>query len=99
MGDPSEFQFSFKEVVEALVKQQGIHEGIWELAAKFGLKAVNSGPSDDQMMPTAVIPLMELGLRRTKTVHNLAVDAAKVNPASKTRPSIASSPKPPKPKR
>ena len=99
MGDPSQFEFSFQEVAEALIKQQKIHEGVWSVTARFGIKALNVGSSDEDLLPTAIIPLVKLGLRKVPAEDNLSVDAAKVNPVPRKRPPLVPPSKPPRPRR
>ena len=74
------FTFSHKELVEVLIKHQGLHEGLWMLYVEFGLGAVNAGPTDDEILPTAVVPIQKIGLQKGEKENNLTVDAAKVNP-------------------
>ena len=81
MAEPTQFVFKHKEVVEALVKRQGLHAGIWALYIKFGLKATNIGPAESEIVPAAIIPVLEIGLQKGDKETNLTVDAAKVNPA------------------
>lgn len=85
MPESSQFLFSHKEVATALLKAQGIHEGIWGLHVKFGLRAMNLGASDEDLQPSAVVPLMAIGLQQFEKVNNVAVDAAVVNPAPRTQ--------------
>lgn len=80
MADASQYIFTHREVVEALIKKQGLHEGVWSLSVEFGIVAANTGPSEDQIFPTAIVPLMKIGLSRGTKEGALAVDAAKVNP-------------------
>lgn len=80
MAEATKFLFSYKEVVVALIKQQGIHEGIWSLLVEFGLAAANAGPDDDQLAPAAIIPVQKIGIHKVETPTNLSVDAAVENP-------------------
>ena len=64
MAETSQLVFSYKEVVEALVKKQGLHEGIWGLFVKFGMQASNVGLNENDLKPAAIIPIMELGLQK-----------------------------------
>ncbi len=81
MAEVQKIGFDHNQVTEALVKQAGIHEGIWALYMEFGIAAANvaSGPSDTYN-PAAIIPVVKIGLERTDKQSNLSVDAAKVNP-------------------
>jgi hypothetical protein len=81
MAEINQYVFSFKEIVEALIRKQGIHEGIWGIYVEFGLSAINAGPSPDQILPTALIPVQKIGIQRLPNESNIALDAAKVNPA------------------
>jgi hypothetical protein len=80
MAQTTQLVFKHTEVVEALLKKQGIHEGIWGLYVRFGLQAANMGPNPNELMPVAIVPLMEIGLQKMDVEGSLAVDAAKVNP-------------------
>jgi hypothetical protein len=80
MPETSQLTFSFKEIVIALVKAQDIHEGIWGLFVNFGLSAQNVGPNENELRPSAMLPILSLGLQKFEKETNLSVDAAKVNP-------------------
>jgi hypothetical protein len=85
MAEASQIVFSFKEVAEALIKKHGLSEGLWALAIKFGIQATNMGPNDNELRPTAIIPILEIGLQKMDKESNLTVDAAKVNPKGRSR--------------
>jgi hypothetical protein len=80
MAESSQLVFSYKEVVEALVKKQGLHDGIWGLFVKFGMQATNVGPNENDLKPAVFLPILEIGLQKVEKETNLAVDAAIVNP-------------------
>ena len=84
MGEANQITFSYKEVVAALLKQEGIHEGFWGIYVKFGISGANIGGSDDTLTPAAIVPVLALGLQRFDKINNLSVDAAVVNPATST---------------
>jgi hypothetical protein len=85
MAETSQISFSFQEVAEALIKKQGLREGLWGVFIKFGMQATNVGLSDNDLRPAAIIPIMEIGLQRFDKKSNLTVDAAEVNPKQKPR--------------
>ena len=70
----------FKDVVTALVRQSGLHEGKWALHVEFGLGAANLGDPSGALRPAAIVPVVKLGLRRVEALDDLSVDAAEVNP-------------------
>jgi len=80
MAESTQYLFSYKEVVTALLKQQGIHEGIWSLAISFGISAINAGPNAEQLSPAAIVPLLGVGIQKATEINNLSVDASVVNP-------------------
>jgi len=82
MAEATQFMFNHKELVELMVKKQQLHEGIWSLAVRFGMHAANFGTSPDgsDVLPTAMIPVLEIGINRSQKENNLTVDAARVNP-------------------
>jgi len=43
----------------------------------------NIGETEAEVRPTAIIPILEIGLQRSEKETNISVDAAKVNPRSK----------------
>ena len=87
MAEISTFTFSYKELATILVKSQNLHEGIWGIAVRFGLKATNIGESENDLRPAAVLPLLEISLQRFDKETNISVDAAKVNPGAHDFPS------------
>ena len=54
MAEPTQIVFSYKEVVECLVRKQDIHEGIWGLSVKFAISAANVGPTKEELRPAAI---------------------------------------------
>ena len=80
MPEASLITYSFKELAELLVKDQDIHEGLWGIYARFAINAANVGASGTDLRPTALVPIVEIGLQRFDELNNLSVDAAEVNP-------------------
>lgn len=81
MPETNQYIFSFKEIATALVKASDIHEGIWGLIVNFAINAQNVGPNENELRPSALIPILSIGLMKADKETNLCVDAAKVNPA------------------
>jgi hypothetical protein len=87
MAETDRYLFDYKEVAEALVKQQGLHEGLWGVSVEFGLAAQNlpTSPDGKTVLPAAIVPIQRIGLNRWKEPNNLTVDAAEVNPAPRLK--------------
>lgn len=79
--------FTYKEVVEALLRYKGLHEGIWELHFGFALSAVNMGnPKTGEFTPAAILPVAKIGIQRTDKETNLSADASSLQTSSKQEP-------------
>lgn len=88
MPETTQHVFSHKEVVEALIEKLGIKEGIWGLYVEFGIVGANIGPDPDNILPTAVVPLVKLGLQRMPEISSISVDASTLKSGqAKGRPS------------
>jgi hypothetical protein len=85
-GDLKErhFFYDYKDVVENLIKAQGLHEGLWRLILDLGLSATNVNVLDDSgkttLTPTGMVLIRRIGLIQTSEPDDLTVDAAAVNP-------------------
>jgi hypothetical protein len=85
MDGSSQYNFELKELLIILIKNQGLHEGIWSLGFEFGMGAGNIGPNPEEARPSAFIQVKQLALARATVEGPLALDAAKVNPLTKTK--------------
>jgi hypothetical protein len=81
MAEITQLVFTHKEVATALIKAHGLHEGIWGLYIKFGITGANVGMTATDLQPAAIVPVLEIGLQKFEEENNIAVDAARVNPA------------------
>jgi hypothetical protein len=83
MAEPTQYTFDLREATEALIKQQGLHDGQWVLAFEINFTAGTFGPAVAESKPGAMMQIMSLQLiRYTSSVADpRAVDAAIVNPS------------------
>ena len=86
MAEVNRLEFTYKEVVTALIKQQDLREGIWAVSVKFGIAGIIGGPTPEQSVPTAMVPVLSIGLSRADKESSIAVDAAKVYSSEKLKP-------------
>jgi len=79
--------FSLVEMTEILIKNQGLHEGLYNLSVQFQIAVGAVGPSPELICPGAMMGISRIGLSKTEegkeNIHT--VDAAEVNPAPKKR--------------
>lgn len=96
MSDKNQIGFMHSpiELAKVLIKNYGIHEGYWALITGFGFTIANSGPNPNEIYPTAIIPLRDIGIQPVNKNHPLAINAAKVNPPKKVSSKKVKSSKP-----
>ena len=79
--------FSLVEMTEILVKNQGLHEGLYNLSVQFQIAVGAIGPSPELICPGAMVGISRIGLSKTEdektNIHT--VNAAEINPAPKKR--------------
>jgi hypothetical protein len=79
--------FSLIELTEILVKNQGLHEGLYNLSIQFQIGVGAVGPSPELICPGAMFGISRVGLSKTeeskKNIHT--INAAEVNPAPNKR--------------
>lgn len=87
MPETTNIEFDYKEVAEALVRNNDIKKGLWGISIRFGLQGANvsSAPGSKDVMPAAIVPVLKIGLQKFDEENNLTVDASKVNPDKKNK--------------
>lgn len=82
MPEAQNFVFDHKEIAEALIKQHGIHDGLWGVYIEFGIAGanINQGPTEDNLLPAAIVPVLKIGIQRFPKPNSLTVDASQINP-------------------
>lgn len=79
--------FSLVKITEILIKEQRIHEGIYNLAVQFHFAIGAVGPSPESIFPGAMMGISRIGLSQVEedktNIHS--VNAAEVNPIRKNR--------------
>ena len=86
MAEPTQYSFEINEVVVALIKHQGLHEGLWTLNFEFTIGAGRFGPTAEDSKPGAFMQIQKFQLTRLSEgtpEASLGVDAATVNPSRK----------------
>jgi hypothetical protein len=72
--------FDLKEIASILIKNQGIHEGLWEVSLEVQATIGQLGPSQESRLPGALILVSKIGLSKAEKAGLNTVDAAEVNP-------------------
>lgn len=77
---------SMRDLAAVLVKHYGLHEGRYDLLVELQIGMGAVGPDPDNLSPGAMIGVHKVGLLVAKDSGGpTTVDAAVVNPATKTR--------------
>jgi len=85
MAEPDLFKFTYQELAELMIQKLGLSEGLWIIYMRFGIGAANAGAGPEDLRPTALVPVLEIGLQRTDEPSNLTVDASTLSKAAPRR--------------
>ena len=87
MAETTRRIYSNKELVVMMLKDQGIHEGNWVLAANLSFTAMNFGQSPDgsDASPAGVVAVTGVLLERVPAPLPFSVNAAEANPKPKPK--------------
>lgn len=78
--------YELRDLAALMVKDQGLHDGLYELSIEIQVAVGVVGPDKDSVLPGALIGFKSAGLRKVEKANRLSVNAAEVNPrTSKTR--------------
>jgi hypothetical protein len=85
MAEATQYIFSHKELVEILIRHQGLHEGFWTAAFQLGMgnTQVPSPAGGSDTLPAVIVTIFGVGLQKADKEGPSTVDAAKVNPKKK----------------
>jgi hypothetical protein len=83
MADATQYKFEYRDVVAALLKQNGIHSGKWTLSFEIAFLAGLFGASQADAKPGSAAVIQRIVLTQPgepAPPESLVVDAAEVNP-------------------
>jgi hypothetical protein len=83
MEKPTTHIYDLKEVLTALIKQNGVHEGIWVLGVEFGFGAGSFSSDNKIASPTAFAQILKIGISRVEVEGPQTVNASIINPKLK----------------
>lgn len=86
MAEITRIDYSTKELIGLMLKDQNIHEGNWILTATFLQSAINIGHSTEHsdIAPASLSILNRIGIEHVNEPLPFSVDAAIVNPKKTT---------------
>lgn len=80
MAEPTQILFKYQELAEVLARHANVTAGHWGIYIKFALSASNVGSDKNSLLPAAIVPVVEIGIRQFEEPCNLTVDAAQIKP-------------------
>lgn len=82
MSEISQVDYTNRELLAMMLKDQGIHEGNWVLAAQLTFSAMNIGqlPDGSDASPAGVVAVTGVRIERIPAPLPFSVNAAEVNP-------------------
>lgn len=87
-----DYKYSVEELLCALLRDRGIHEGHWALNIEFSATGASVKPADDaaRTLPGLIVSMNAATLVPADSAAAGAVDAAVVNPRKRTPAARAS---------
>lgn len=87
MAEATQYLFDYAEILEDLIRKQGIHEGKWRLIFELGFAATSVNTTESApgshlaFRPAGIVLIQKVGILRTEgELDNLTLDASVVNP-------------------
>ncbi|MCX4157338.1 MULTISPECIES: hypothetical protein [Paraburkholderia] len=82
----STHKYSIEDLLAALLRDQGIHEGHWALNVEFSATGASVKPQENpaRTLPGLIVSVNSTTLMRADSTAEGAVDAAVVNPRKTT---------------
>lgn len=87
MAEANQFTVTHAKLIELLIKDANVHDGVWSLVINFQVGVGKYGPSPNEMLPGVAVSVGPIGIQRSQPGEPttgpsvVVVDAAKVNPA------------------
>ncbi len=79
MADVTQIMYQHLELIEMMLRHQGIKEGHWVLSVNFGFGAGGIQQPDTQIVnPSAIVGVVGIGLQRSDPGAPQSVDASKL---------------------
>lgn len=83
MSNPEPKLLKHSDLVALLIKEFGIHDGIWTLAVELQFGALTAGADEQSLYPTGLVSVKSIGLSPGSKENNISIDASRVNPKPK----------------
>lgn len=82
MAEVNKINYTIKDLLVLMLKDQGIHEGNWILGATYSITAMNIGklPDGTDAAPASVAAIQTIHIERVPEPLPFSLNAADVNP-------------------
>jgi len=90
MPEVAQYNLSYKELIELLIKENDVHEGLWSLSLGFQIGVGLQGPNQEQLSLGVAVSVNQIGIQRVPdgqpvTPGATVVDAKQINPSPKKK--------------
>ena len=80
MNGMTQIIYDPRELIAMILKERGIHDGMWTLSVEFQLGVGFAGTQPSQALPTAMASVSRIGIARANEQGGISFDAAELNP-------------------
>lgn len=80
--------YQIKELIALLIKEEGHHEGYFDIAFRFGFATGGFEIPSGESCPSGVVVIEGVGLQKVEKLAGAALDASVVNPAKKKKATV-----------
>jgi hypothetical protein len=68
-------QVGWDQILSAVFASLGIKEGLWSVGVGFNFTGLNAGPDRDHILPSALVAVQDIALRRVSAPGPMVFDA------------------------
>jgi hypothetical protein len=68
-------QVGWDQILSAVFASLGIKEGLWSVGVGFNFTGLNAGPDRDHILPSALVSVQDIALRRVSAPGPMVFDA------------------------
>jgi hypothetical protein len=75
---PDSLNVDWREIAKLVLRDRAITSGLWKIGVVFNFAAVNAGPNEAEVLPTALVAIAGIALTHSAEKGPLVFDAAEL---------------------
>jgi len=79
-NNTSSISYTLQQIGEMLIKQEGIHKGLYNVICEFQIGVGGVGPNPESLTPGVSVGVASIGIMKVDTAGPLTINAADLNP-------------------